>query len=47
VIKNEPLGGWRLIFQVRPRRSEPIELRAYLDLGGRALTETWSYQLVQ
>lgn len=46
VVKNEPLGGWRLTFQVRPRRNDPIELRAYLDLGGRALTETWSYQLI-
>ena len=25
------------------RRSEPVELRAFLDQGGEALTETWSY----
>lgn len=47
VVKNEATGGWRLTFQVHPKHSEPVELRAYLDLGGRALTETWSYQLTQ
>lgn len=42
VVKNPFTGGWRLVFQVRPKRSEPIELRAYLMLGQRVLTETWS-----
>ncbi len=45
VVKNDVTGAWRLTFQVRPKRNEPIELRAYLDIGGRALTETWSYLL--
>jgi len=45
VVKNVVTGGWRLVFEVRPSGSEPIELRAYLDQGGSALTETWSYVL--
>mgnify|MGYP005839826645 FL=1 len=46
VTKNPVTGEWRLVFQVRPKRSEPIELRAYLMLGERVLTETWSAVLV-
>ncbi len=46
VVKNPVTGGWRLAFQVRPKRNEPVELRAFLMLGERVLTETWSYLLV-
>ncbi len=46
VVKNGVTGGWRLTFQVRPKQKNPIELRAFLDKGGEALTETWSYALV-
>jgi glucans biosynthesis protein len=42
VVKNPATGGWRLTFQVRPKRKEPVELRAFLDKGGDTLTETWS-----
>ena len=42
VVKNSATGGWRLTFQVRPKRKEPVELRAFLDKSGEALTETWS-----
>ena len=38
-----PQGGWRM--QMRALRSnptQPLELRAYLQLGPRALTETWT-----
>lgn len=45
VTKNPVTGGWRLTFQVRPAGSEPLELRAFLQLGQEALTETWAYQL--
>ncbi len=45
VIKNPVTGGWRLVFQMRPTGSDPIELRAFLQQGERALTETWSYGL--
>ena len=46
VIKIPATGGWRLAFEVEPQDNEPIELRAYLDKAGAALTETWSYSLV-
>ncbi|MEW6440102.1 MAG: glucan biosynthesis protein G [bacterium] len=46
LIKNTVTGGWRLSFQVRPSKREPIELRAFLDQGGEALTETWSYVIL-
>jgi glucans biosynthesis protein len=42
VIKNPVTGGWRLTLQVRPKKKEPVELRAFLDKDGDALTETWS-----
>ncbi|MBI5504545.1 MAG: glucan biosynthesis protein G [Deltaproteobacteria bacterium] len=45
VIKIPATGGWRLGFQVEATSKEPIELRAYLDKAGSALTETWSYTL--
>ena len=42
VVKNPVTGGWRLAFQVRPRHKGPVDVRAFLDKGGEALTETWS-----
>ncbi|MBI3784025.1 MAG: glucan biosynthesis protein G [Deltaproteobacteria bacterium] len=47
VVKNPFTGGWRLTFQIHPKTSDPIELRAYLDQNNTALTETWSYLLIQ
>jgi len=46
VVKNPVTGGWRLSFQVRPNQTQTIELRAFLERRGRALTETWSYAIV-
>ena len=46
VVKNPVSGGWRLSFQVRPHQTTAIELRAFLESRGRALTETWSYAIV-
>ena len=43
VRKNTVSGTWRLVFQMRPKSDDPVELRAYLDKGGDTLTETWSY----
>ena len=45
VVKNPQTGGWRLTFQVRPKTDQPVELRAFLQKGDEALTETWSYLL--
>jgi len=47
VEKNPVTGGFRLVFQVKPRRSGPLPLRAFLQHGAGALTETWSYLLVR
>jgi glucans biosynthesis protein len=43
VIKVPSTGGWRLGFEVEATSREPLELRAYLDKAGSALTETWAY----
>ena len=37
---------WRAIFDFKPD-AETADLRAFLDLNGRALTETWLYQHVE
>ena len=46
VVKNPVTNGWRLSLQIKPLRSDPVELRAFLDQGGTALTETWSDVIV-
>lgn len=35
---------WRAFFDLDAAGSEPVDLRAYLRKGARALTETWLYQ---
>ena len=45
VMKNPVTGGWRLAFQVKPPKGKTLELRAFLQHGKDALTETWSYML--
>ncbi len=41
----EEWGGYRALFDVKPDDSlEPIDLRLYLRVDGRPLTETWIYQ---
>jgi glucans biosynthesis protein len=42
----EELKGYRALFDVRPPEDsvEPIDLRLYLRIAGRPLTETWIYQ---
>src|SRR5262249_44726945 len=42
VVRNPATKGWRLTFQVRPKKKEPLELRAFLDQAGETLSETWS-----
>ena len=42
VVANPHVGGWRLSFQVVPKKREPVELRAHLERGGEVLTEIWS-----
>jgi glucans biosynthesis protein len=40
------IRGWRSMFDVRPpdESTQPIDIRLFLSLRGRALTETWLYQ---
>jgi glucans biosynthesis protein len=45
VSRNPVNGGWRVSFQVKPPKGKPLELRAFLQHGNRAVSETWSYQL--
>ena len=41
----EEFNGYRALFDVKPDDSvEPIDLRLYLRVDGRPLTETWVYQ---
>lgn len=48
IVSARPLDlikGWRAMFDLVPdASSEPIDLRLYLRLDGRSLTETWLYQ---
>jgi len=41
---NLATGGWRMTVDVE-RGDAPLELRGFLRLDGRALSETWSYAL--
>jgi glucans biosynthesis protein len=54
VFKNTVTGGWRLVFQIKLDKDNPlkdailnkssaVDLRAYLKNGSDALTETWNY----
>jgi glucans biosynthesis protein len=40
------INGWRAMFDVRPAdaSAQPIDMRLFLRVGERALTETWIYQ---
>ena len=35
---------WRVQFDLAATGRDPVELRCYLDMGGKPLTETWLYQ---
>jgi glucans biosynthesis protein len=42
--RNDATGGWRMSLQVQQHQIlEPVELRAFLQLGTDTLSETWSY----
>ena len=42
----EEINGYRALFDLRPADDdiEAIDLRLYLRIEGRPLTETWNYQ---
>jgi glucans biosynthesis protein len=44
VIKVVGTDRWRALFDVKVTGKQPIDLRCYLRLGERTLSETWIYQ---
>jgi glucans biosynthesis protein len=44
VIKVVGTDLWRALFDLQVEGNGPIDLRLYLQLGNRTLTETWIYQ---
>jgi glucans biosynthesis protein len=44
VIKVVGTDRWRAFFDIDAPGKEPINLRCYLQLNGKALTETWLYE---
>jgi glucans biosynthesis protein len=44
IVQMLPDGaGWRATFVLTPDRDRPADMRLFLELDGRRLTETWSY----
>ncbi len=37
-------GHWRAVFDLSVKGTDPVEMRLYLRLAGKALSETWAYQ---
>ncbi|CBL44859.1 Periplasmic glucans biosynthesis protein [gamma proteobacterium HdN1] len=42
---NAQQKTWRLSMLAKPAEDQPLDVRAYLTLGGDTLTETWTYHL--
>ena len=38
--------SWRAFFDLHVDGNEPVELRCFLRLGERTLTETWLFQYI-
>jgi glucans biosynthesis protein len=43
-VPDDVPGHWRAQFDLVVEGEEPVELRCYLRLGDRTLSETWAYQ---
>ncbi len=43
VVPNPYIKGFRAAFDVKVDPGQTANLRAYLRVGGRPLTETWTY----
>ncbi len=43
-VPNDVPGHWRAQFDLTVAGEEPVEMRCFLRLGDRVLTETWMYQ---
>ena len=42
-VEKPAAGNWRMILELEPAGSSPMDLRGFLRLNGEALTETWTY----
>jgi glucans biosynthesis protein len=43
-VPNDVPGHWRAQFDLTAQGEEPVEMRAFLRLGDKVLSETWLYQ---
>jgi glucans biosynthesis protein len=43
-VPNDVPGHWRTHFDLAVTGTEPVEMRCYLRIGDRVLSETWLYQ---
>ena len=44
VIKVVGTKRWRAIFDIQAEGRDPVDLRCFLGLGEKTLSETWLYQ---
>jgi len=44
VIKVVGTERWRALFDLQVEGAQPVDLRMYLKLGNKTLSETWLYQ---
>ena len=44
VIKVVGTDRWRALFDLQVEGAQPVDLRMYLKLGSKTLSETWLYQ---
>ena len=44
VIKVVGTDRWRALFDIKLEGNTPVDLRCYLKLGDKTLSETWIYQ---
>jgi glucans biosynthesis protein len=44
VQENQPIGGWRALFDFLPADDNPADLRCFLRQQDKFLSETWSYR---
>ncbi len=42
---NAPQKAWRLSMLAKPAEGRPLDVRGYLTVGEKTLTETWTYRL--
>ncbi|HET8702004.1 MAG TPA: glucan biosynthesis protein, partial [Nitrococcus sp.] len=42
-VQRLPDGGWRVAFKLSPNGEQPADMRLFLTLHGRRLSETWNY----